>query len=56
MKKNFYSLHSFFRCVDSAIFFDFVEYILHSYNSEVFSFPPDEQLYLFSRFRLDTCI
>lgn len=52
MSKVLYPIHSFFRCVDSAIFFDFVEYVFCNYHKEVFDFPPSEQLFLFSRFRL----
>jgi len=50
--KKIYNLHPIFRCVDSAIFFDFVEFVMRNYKGEVFDFPPEEQLFLFSRFRL----
>lgn len=52
MKKILYPLHPIFRCVDSAIFFDFVEFVMRNFSGEIFDFPQDEQLYLFSRFRL----
>ena len=52
MKKYIHRIHPFFRCVDSAIFFDFVEYVLRFYKCELFELPQDQQLYLFSRFRL----
>lgn len=46
-KKQLHSLHPFFRCVDSALFADFVSYVLNTKQRELFSFPSDEQLNLF---------
>ena len=52
MNRSLNCLHPIFRCIDSAIFFDFVDYVMNNFNRELFDYSPDEQLYLFSRFRL----
>lgn len=52
MKKILYPLHPIFRCLDSAIFFDFVEYVLRTYDCELFDIPQSDQLYYFAKFRL----